>query len=143
MPISIETNGMYSIPTWRIFSAVFISAVSGGIFRKTNTFKCLQKWQPFWRSCAAIRETPQGRPTSPVLSNLICEILDFRILKIAKHYKLDYTRYADDLTFSTNDKTFCSRYDAFYQQLQKEIRRAGFAVNEKRPGWSTGMRGKL
>ena len=77
-------------------------------------------------------ETPQGAPTSPVLSNLICEILDFRILKIAKHYKLDYTRYADDLTFSTNDKTFCSRYDAFYQQLQKEIRRAGFAVNEKK-----------
>ena len=62
MPISIETNGMYSIPTWRIFSAVFISAVSGGIFRKTNTFKCLQKWQPFWRSCAAIRgNSPRGR----------------------------------------------------------------------------------
>ena len=79
--------------------------------------------------CCYQGKLPQGAPTSPVLSNLICEILDFRILKIAKHYKLDYTRYADDLTFSTNDKTFCSRYDAFYQQLQKEIRRAGFAVN--------------
>ena len=82
--------------------------------------------------CCYQGKLPQGAPTSPVLSNLICEILDFRILKIAKHYKLDYTRYADDLTFSTNDKTFCSRDDAFYQQLQKEIRRAGFAVNEKK-----------
>ena len=39
--------------------------------------------------CCYQGKLPQGAPTSPVLSNLICEILDFRILKIAKHYKLD------------------------------------------------------
>ena len=37
---------------------------------------------------------------------LICEILDYRISKIAKRYKLEYTRYANDLTFSANDKKF-------------------------------------
>lgn len=32
--------------------------------------------------------------------------MDIRILKIAKKYRLDYTRYSDDLTFSTNNKHF-------------------------------------
>ncbi|PAF16952.1 RNA-dependent DNA polymerase, partial [Terribacillus saccharophilus] len=36
---------------------------------------------------------PQGAPTSPIITNLICNILDMRLLKIAKEFKLDYTRY--------------------------------------------------
>ena len=39
---------------------------------------------------------PQGSPCSPVIANLICNVMDIRILKLAKKYKLDYTRYADD-----------------------------------------------
>src|SRR5699024_7070708 len=42
---------------------------------------------------------PQGAPTSPIITNLICQILDYKLLKIAKKYKTDYSRYADDLTF--------------------------------------------
>lgn len=75
---------------------------------------------------------PQGAPTSPILTNLICQILDNRLLKIAKRYKLDYTRYADDLTFSTNDKTFAGLKDEFLCTIQKEIERAGFKINEKK-----------
>ncbi|MBX0356076.1 retron Ec67 family RNA-directed DNA polymerase/endonuclease [Halobacillus sp. Nhm2S1] len=75
---------------------------------------------------------PQGGPSSPVISNLICEILDYRLLKIAKKYKLNYTRYADDLTFSTNEKKFPELQMDFYKEISKEIRRAGFIVNEKK-----------
>lgn len=75
---------------------------------------------------------PQGAPSSPVITNLICEILDFRIMKIAKKYKLHYTRYADDLTFSTNDKKFLNLQDKFYHEISKEIERAGFNINEKK-----------
>ena len=39
---------------------------------------------------------PQGAPTSPIITNLICNIFDMRVLKIAKKYRLNYTRYADD-----------------------------------------------
>lgn len=75
---------------------------------------------------------PQGAPSSPVISNLICQILDMRLLKIARRNRLDYTRYADDLTFSTNDHSFLERYDTFLREVSDEIRKAGFSVNEKK-----------
>ncbi len=75
---------------------------------------------------------PQGAPTSPIITNLICQILDMRILKLAKKYKIDYTRYADDLTFSTNDRSFLERKNLFYKDLETEINRAGFTINQKK-----------
>lgn len=75
---------------------------------------------------------PQGAPTSPVITNLICRILDFRILKIAKKYKLVYTRYADDLTFSTNDKHFLAHQKEFLNNITEEVVRAGFQINQKK-----------
>lgn len=75
---------------------------------------------------------PQGAPTSPVISNLICQILDMRLLKIARQNRLNYTRYADDLTFSTNDSAFLNRYDAFLEVISEEIQRAGFVINAKK-----------
>lgn len=75
---------------------------------------------------------PQGAPTSPVITNFMCQILDYRLLKAAKQYKLDYTRYADDLTFSTNNQNFLELKDQFLRNIQKEIHRAGFQINEKK-----------
>lgn len=43
---------------------------------------------------------PQGAPTSPVISNMICRGLDFALYKLAKELRCTYTRYADDITFS-------------------------------------------
>ena len=75
---------------------------------------------------------PQGAPTSPILSNLICRILDIRLLKLAKKYRVDYTRYADDLTFSTNNKAFLDMQSEFLEEITAEINRAGFNVNDKK-----------
>lgn len=75
---------------------------------------------------------PQGSPSSPVITNLICEILDRRIAKIAKQYKLHYTRYADDLTFSTNEKNFLNLQTEFLEKISTEIINAGFKINSKK-----------
>lgn len=52
---------------------------------------------------------PQGSPCSPIISNLVANILDARLLKLAKQEHCTYTRYADDLTFSTNERLFPQR----------------------------------
>lgn len=75
---------------------------------------------------------PQGAPTSPIITNLICNILDFKLLNISKKYKLDYTRYADDLTFSTNNKHFIRDIDAFFLELDKQINKSGFQIKENK-----------
>jgi len=49
---------------------------------------------------------PQGAPTSPVLSNLVCKYLDKHLYSLAKEYNAVYTRYADDITFSCNKNIF-------------------------------------
>jgi hypothetical protein len=49
---------------------------------------------------------PQGSPCSPVISNLIAHVLDIHLVGLASRSGCTYSRYADDLTFSTNQKTF-------------------------------------
>ena len=75
---------------------------------------------------------PQGAPTSPIITNMICNIMDMHLLNVAKRYKLTYTRYADDMTFSTNDKHFLENYHAFYNDLIKEVSRSGFRINNEK-----------
>lgn len=75
---------------------------------------------------------PQGSPCSPIISNLICQILDYRLLRVAKKYKLDYTRYADDLTFSTNLKDYSNSEASFFSEVENVIKKAGFTINESK-----------
>ena len=49
------------------------------------------------------RHLPQGAPTSPVITNLICRTLDKRMVGAAKKLGFTFTRYADDCTFSCTD----------------------------------------
>ena len=48
------------------------------------------------------RLLPQGSPASPAISNMITYKLDKRLSSLAKTLNFNYSRYADDLTFSTN-----------------------------------------
>lgn len=45
---------------------------------------------------------PQGAPTSPIVSNMICSRLDSELRRLAERNKCFYTRYCDDITFSTD-----------------------------------------
>lgn len=53
------------------------------------------------RLCCNNGHLPQGAPSSPVLSNMICFRMDKRLLVFAKTARCIYTRYADDITFSS------------------------------------------
>ncbi len=49
------------------------------------------------------RRLPQGACTSPALSNLICRHLDARLSGLCARRGFNYSRYADDLVFSSDD----------------------------------------
>jgi len=56
--------------------------------------------------CCHNNRLPQGAPTSPIVSNMLCAKLDSNLLRLAQENKCIYTRYADDLTFSTSMRQF-------------------------------------
>ncbi|MBM7067288.1 reverse transcriptase family protein [Actibacterium sp. 188UL27-1] len=60
-----------------------------------------------WHVAGGERVLPQGAPTSPAITNLLCRQLDRRLTGTARKLGATYTRYADDLTFSfaTDDTT--------------------------------------
>lgn len=67
--------------------------------------------------CCWNNELPQGAPTSPVISNLIASNLDISLNRFARRNRCTYTRYADDITFSTNKNTFQRRLQYLYLNL--------------------------
>ena len=74
---------------------------------------------------------PQGAPTSPIITNMICDKLDRRLAGLAKRFGLDYTRYADDITFSSMHNVY-SKNGAFFTELRRIITDQGFTLNEKK-----------
>ena len=49
---------------------------------------------------------PQGAPTSPALANMICARMDSELSRFTKEHRVVYSRYADDITFSTSAPNF-------------------------------------
>ena len=49
------------------------------------------------------RALPQGACTSPAITNVLCRNLDARLSGAARKLGFAYTRYADDLVFSTDE----------------------------------------
>ena len=68
---------------------------------------------------------PQGAPTSPALSNIICDRLDRRLAGLARSVGAQYSRYADDMTFS-GDRTIIAPVRAAVPEI---VRDAGFSLN--------------
>ena len=71
---------------------------------------------------------PQGAPSSPILSNFACLQLDEKLTHFASQNNWNYTRYADDLTFSSNELFTPVQIDFIKNVLAQE----GFEPNEKK-----------
>ncbi len=71
---------------------------------------------------------PQGACTSPVISNLIMRRLDQRILKYCQALGVIYTRYADDLLFSSDVFNF-SQKNWFLKKIKHILKSQKFKLN--------------
>jgi retron-type reverse transcriptase len=78
-----------------------------GFFIKDRNFSLNEKIATVLAQIACHEgKLPQGSPCSPIMSNLIGHILDMHLVRLAAENGCHYSRYADDLTFSTNKPTF-------------------------------------
>jgi RNA-directed DNA polymerase len=94
--------------------------------------------------CCYSGRLPQGAPTSPIVTNMICARMDSELRRLARGSKCTYyTRYADDITFSTTLKTFPSALahlgdgsDPFKVMLGEELKHViqsnGFEINQNK-----------
>ncbi len=110
-----------------------------GFFIANNDFKLSPLIATTLAQIACFNNSlPQGSPCSPIISNLICTILDIRLSKLAQKNGCQYSRYADDITFSTNKKEFPQELVIDNDVvnvgavLLKEIERAGFRINHRK-----------
>ncbi|HSI51133.1 MAG TPA: reverse transcriptase family protein [Ideonella sp.] len=71
------------------------------------------------------RVLPQGAPTSPMLTNILCRRLDKRLQGIATKLGFTYTRYADDLSFSASGEA-ASLTGRLLRQVHHILKAEGF-----------------
>ena len=90
--------------------------------------------------CCVENELPQGSPTSPIVANMVCARLDAHMSQLARAHRCSYTRYADDLSVSTNQAKFPIELAQYIwvegksrcvpgSKLSRTIRKNGFNIN--------------
>ena len=144
---SIRTNAkehrnrryVFTLDLANFFPSINFGRVRG-FFIRDHTFALHPKVATVIAKIASHENSlPQGSPCSPVISNLIAHILDMHLVKLASACGCTYSRYADDLTFSTNKKVFPSSVAVALSagsdlwnpspKLLELIEHAGFKVN--------------
>lgn len=73
---------------------------------------------------------PQGAPTSPTLTNMLCLRLDRRLHGLAKRFNLAYSRYADDISFSGGKQGYLT--DGFQNELHRLLNQEGLKINPRK-----------
>ena len=78
------------------------------------------------------RHLPQGAPTSPALTNILCRRLDRRLERMSSDLGFAYTRYADDLTFSASNEESQRNLYRLMRRVESIVAHEGLSVNAEK-----------
>ena len=137
-----ERKWVLNIDLLEFFPSINFGRVRG-FFIKNKFFRLNESVATILAQIACHQnELPQGSPCSPIISNLVTQPLDIHLSNFATVNRCTYTRYADDITFSTNLVSFPSAIAyrklgdehawILADELRSRIHRSGFRVNEKK-----------
>lgn len=125
----INNNYVYNIDLKDFFYSFDRNRVKLGLMSEPFNLKGKKENLAFLISCLCTHPIeingdlmtvlPQGSPTSPTLTNILCNNLDRRLTGLAKRFGLTYSRYADDITFSSLHNVY--RNDDFLNELNRII----------------------
>jgi len=114
--LSLDLEDFFpSIPRWRIQRLFVLVGYTQGIASRLSAL------------CTFSRALPQGGVTSPALSNLVASQMDRRLSGLISRRNIVFTRYADDMTFSSNNRTALLRV---LPSIRRIIESEGFTINE-------------
>ncbi len=76
-------------------------------------------------------EIPQGAPTSTAVSNLVFLKTDIELINLCNNYEITYTRYIDDLTFSSQKD-----FRLIIPKLLEIVTKSGFKISYRKTLYS-------
>ena len=131
------SNFFNSIKPWMLFmiiekEGIELSAADKS-FLENMLFYCPEKYSQL---CLSV-----GAPSSPFISNFIMKPFDEAVCSLCEKNKIAYTRYADDITFSTNKREFPNEIAVRIKnsvdwivgkELSREVKKFGFSINDKK-----------
>lgn len=134
--VSLDLQNYFNSITQKHLMKVF-----GGMFRYPEKVSKLLS-----EICTYKFFVPQGAPSSPALSNIVGYYLfDEKILEIATKYGFTITRYADDITLSTDKdypktevekedgtKIISSEIDTMIKEIESVLNAEGFRLNRRK-----------
>lgn len=117
----LHQNVVYNLDLENFFPTIKIHSIYT-IFKKLGYEK--EICTLLSKLCTYNNQLPQGAPTSPYLSNIVLKKLDNRLKKFSQKMDINYSRYADDLTFSGNKISKATR-----KFIKEIIESEGFKIN--------------
>ncbi len=117
-------NFFYSIKGDQVFNAFKSLGLSSGIS------SILTRFVTYYDSKNPIPFLPQGTHVSPSIANLVFKPLDPQLAAIAQYFGFRYSRYGDDLSFSSPHLRYAP--SEFISQIFSILRKNGFTVNQKK-----------
>ncbi len=127
--LHLNQNYVYNIDLKDFFHSFDRNRVKVGLMKPPFNLREAKEPLAFFIACLCthpikIDDTekvvlPQGSPTSPTLTNILCTTLDRRLNGLAKFHNAKYSRYADDITFSSSHNIY--KNEDFLTELKRII----------------------